>query len=380
MRTKLFYVVAITIALSILTALHAYLWSRLVAQPLWSPPLAAAMTGLIVALAISVPLSFVGERLAPPPLGRALVWPGALWMGFAWMLFAMFVLSDLALGLPGLLADPLTARVRALVVVALAVVGTLVGLRSALRVPAVKFVTVALARWPAALDGYRFAQISDLHVGPLLTGKWLEKVVTRVNAVGADCVIVTGDLVDGPAKHFGKELEPFKGLVARDGAWAITGNHELYSGPHAWMPVFESVGLSVLGNRRVALGRGTGGYDLVGTHDKQGAMMGIPEDLEKALAGRDEARPAVLLAHTPTTFDDAAKRGVDLTISGHTHGGQIWPFNFLVRLAMRYVAGLYRKGASQLYVSRGTGFWGPPMRLFAPSEITEITIRSAGAV
>lgn len=378
MRTKLFYAVAITIALALLTGLHAYLWARLVAQPLWSPPLTALLTGALVALGVAVPLSFVGERVVPPPLGRALVWPGAVWLGFAWMLFALLLLSDLALGLPGLLADPLTARVRALVVLGVAAIGALVAMRAALRVRAVKFVTVALARWPAALDGYRFTQLSDLHLGPLLTRRWLDKVVTRVNAVGADCVVVTGDLVDGPAAHFARELEPLRRLVARDGAWCITGNHELYSGPHAWLPVFEAVGLTVLGNRRVALGRGTGAFDLVGTHDRQGAMVGLPEDLEQALAGRDPARPAVLLAHTPTTFGDAARCGVDLTLSGHTHGGQIWPFNYLVRLVMPYVAGLYRLGASQLYVSRGTGFWGPPMRLFAPSEITAITIRAAG--
>ncbi|TNF28331.1 MAG: metallophosphoesterase [Deltaproteobacteria bacterium] len=374
MPKKLFYLVFAVVAVGILAAIHYYLWLRLVAQPLWAA--GPALTVLVAALAATIPLTFAGERLVPPPLGRVLVWPGAIWMGLAWLLFAQLVLSDLALGLPGLLADPASARVRALVVLGLGALGVAVGLRGALRVPPVKFVTVHLPRWPAALDGYRVVQLSDLHVGPILTRRWLERVVRRVNAIDADCVVVTGDLIDGPARHFEADLAPFDGVRARNGVYGVTGNHELYSGPHDWLEVFERHGVTVLANTHRTLGRGDARFDLAGTHDRQGALAHLPEDLDQALAGRDPSRPVILLAHTPTTFPDAAARGVDLTLSGHTHGGQIWPFGFLVRLAMRYVAGLYRSGKSQLYVSRGTGFWGPPMRLGAPSEITEITLRA----
>jgi len=373
---KLYFLVFAVVAVGILTAMHYYLWLRLVAQPLWGPVAVPTLTGLVIALAASIPLTFVGERLVPPPLGRALVWPGAAWMGLAWLLFAQLVLSDLVLGLPGLLADPVSARVRALVVLGLGAVGVAWGLRNALRVPAVKFVTVHLPRWPVALDGYRFAQLSDLHIGPLLTKRWLERVVRRVNAIAPDCVVVTGDLVDGPARHFAADLAPFEDLHPRHGTYCITGNHELYSGPHAWLREFAARGMTVLENTRVSLGHGDACFDLAGTHDRQGALADLPEDLDAALDGRDPSRPVVLLAHTPTTFPDAAARGVDLTLAGHTHGGQIRPFDLLVRLAMRYGAGLYREGRSQLYVSRGTGFWGPPMRLGAPSEITEITVRA----
>ncbi len=380
MPKKSFYLVFAVVALGVVSAMHYYLWLRLVAQPLWSPAVGALLTGALIALAAAIPLTFIGERLVAPPLGRALVWPGAVWMGLAWLLFAQLVLSDLALGLPGLLADPATARVRALVVVGLGALGVALGLRGALRLPRVKFVTLELDRWPAALDGYRIAQISDLHIGPMLAAKWLGRVVRRVNAVAADCVVVTGDLVDGPARHFAVELAPLAELRARHGIYCVTGNHELYSGPADWLPAFERVGVTVLGNARRTLEHNGASFDLAGTHDRQGALAGIPEDLGRALDGRDPARPVVLLAHTPTTFPAAAARGVDLTLSGHTHGGQIWPFNYLVKLAMRYVAGLYRRGDSQLYVSRGTGFWGPPMRLGAPSEITAITLRATGAL
>jgi predicted MPP superfamily phosphohydrolase len=230
---------------------------------------------------------------------------------------------------------------------------------------------IALTR---ALDGFRIVQISDIHIGPVLGRGFAAALTERVNALAPDLVAVTGDLVDGEVERLRDEVEPFAALRARHGVYFVTGNHDVYSGGEPWVARVRELGIRPLRNERVEIG-GAAGFDLAGVDDHRGDWVrGSSEDLGKALAGRDPARAVVLLAHDPGTFRRAATHDVDLQLSGHTHGGQIWPFNFIVRLAVPWVAGLHRTGASQLYVSRGSGFWGPPMRLFAPAEITEIVL------
>ena len=203
--------------------------------------------------------------------------------------------------------------------------------------------------------------------------------VERCNALDADLICVTGDLVDGKVSQLADDVEPFRGLTARHGVFFVTGNHDYYSGADAWAGHLGELGLRVLRNERVEIRVGSDLFDLAGVDDHRGDMPGgsSGEDLPRALADRDPGRAVILLAHDPSTFKSASKLGVDLQISGHTHGGQIWPFRYLVRLAVPWVSGLHVRGASQLYVSCGTGFWGPPMRLFAPAEITELVLRSA---
>ncbi len=221
-------------------------------------------------------------------------------------------------------------------------------------------------------------QISDVHIGPILGRRFAADLVTRVEALEPDLIAVTGDLVDGPVAKLADEVAPFAGLRARDGVWFVTGNHDHYSGAEAWVERLRALGLRVLRNEHVTLGKGEGRFDLAGVEDHHARLVssGWVEDLPAALSGRDASRPVVLLAHDPSTFKQASRLGVDLQLSGHTHGGQIWPFSLLVRLAVPFLAGLYERGDSKLYVSRGTGFWGPPMRLLAPSEVTEIVLRA----
>jgi predicted MPP superfamily phosphohydrolase len=242
-------------------------------------------------------------------------------------------------------------------------------------VPAVRRVEIALARWPRAFDGFRIVQISDIHIGPLLGRGFARALSERVNALAPDLVAVTGDLVDGPVESLREEVAPFAELRGRHGVFFVTGNHDVYSGGEPWVEHVRALGMRPLRNERIAIG-GDAGFDLAGVDDHRGDWMhGSSEDLGAALAGRDPSRPVVLLAHDPGSFRRASAEGVDLQLSGHTHGGQIWPFNFLVRLAVPWVAGLHRVGSSLLYVSRGSGFWGPPMRLLAPAEITELVLR-----
>lgn len=362
---------------------HAYLARALAIAPAWPSGVRLALLAVIGAgLATVLTQIFLRRRLGA--LSTALSWVAYVWLGFAFLLLTTTLGASAVFALLGAASpepfDPtLVARSRAFVVggAALALAG--VGLRQGLALPQVKRVEIALARWPEALDGFRIAQISDVHIGPLLDRRFAAAVAERVNALGADLVAVTGDLVDGSVARIGDEVAPLGALRARHGVFFVTGNHDFYSGADAWVHRLTALGWRALRNERVTIEADGGSFDLAGVDDVHGRLVepGKGEDLARALDGRSVERPVVLLAHDPGTFHRASQRAVDLQLSGHTHGGQIWPFRYAVRLSVPWVAGLYRRGASTLYVSCGTGFWGPPMRLGAPAEITEITIRRA---
>jgi predicted MPP superfamily phosphohydrolase len=389
MRRALFVLLLLLVATGLLASTHYYLALRLVLDPGLAQPWRGLALGAIAALGASLVLLPIAERRLPPSQTRWLAWPASLWMGFAFLLLISLFASDLLLWLAGGVAEAAEhlpgpgsgAGARAAGVALLALLAGLVGLRSGLAPPQLRRVEIELPRWPAARDGYRIAQISDIHIGQLLGREFAAALVARVNALAPDLVAVTGDLVDGRLARLADEVAPFGGLRGRDGVYFVTGNHDHYSGADDWAGALGRLGLRVLRNQRVAIGDGEGAFDLVGVDDHRGDMLGAPgrEDLDRALAGRDPARPAILLAHDPSTFKRACSLGIDLQLSGHTHGGQIWPFGLMVRLVIPTVAGLYARGSARLYVSRGTGFWGPPMRLFAPAEITEIVLRAPRA-
>lgn len=381
--------VAVTIALFVLGATHYYLARRLVLDPELGEPISTLLLALLCALLLAMIALPFAERALPRRIAKLLVWPTSLWMGFYFLLFMLLAASDLVLwiaGSPALAAvseealGPGPARWRAGVVAALVALAGGAGLISALRGPKLQRLEVQLRRWPDALDGFRIVQLSDLHIGPILDQRFARELASRCNALAPDLIAVTGDLVDGSVAHLRAEVEPLRELRAPYGVYFVTGNHDHYSGARAWVPVIQQLGMRVLHNERVAIEREGAVFDLCGVDDYHGSFEpGTREDLDLALEGRDSERPLVLLAHDPRTFRRARRRGVDLQLSGHTHGGQIWPFRFFVRLVTRWVAGLYQDGDAKLYVSRGTGFWGPPMRLFAPAEITELVLRRCAA-
>jgi predicted MPP superfamily phosphohydrolase len=377
------------VAASLLVGAHAYLAQRLVLETGLAPPWREVLIGLLACLGASLVLQPLAERGPAPRLGHVLAWPAALWMGLAFLLLLLLGVSDVALWLFGSAAlaasgaadgEAPAAGARAVGVLAIAFAAGAWGLRSALQPPDRRRVEIPLARWPKGLDGFRIVQISDIHIGPLLGRRFAEQVVARVNALEPDLVAITGDLVDGSVGRLAADVEPFAGLEARHGVFFVTGNHDHYSDADAWADHVAGLGLRVLRNERVCIRDGGVVFDLIGVDDHRGDWIrGGGEDLPKALHGRDPERPSVLLAHDPSTFTRASAMGVGLQISGHTHGGQIWPFGALVRLAIPFVAGRYRRNGAELYVSRGTGFWGPPMRLFAPAEISELILRREGA-
>jgi predicted MPP superfamily phosphohydrolase len=377
--------VFVTVLLLVVIGGHLYLAGRLVLTPQLPAPWRGAALATIVlggALLVAQPLA---ERLLAPGRARWINWPASLWMGFAFLLLILSLASDVAQMLVGAAfadaneASPTAARMWAALIVVVGLVAGAAGVRTALREPTLERRELRLRRWPPGLDGFRIVQISDVHIGPIRDRRFAAALVERCNALRPDLVAITGDLVDGRVGLVGDEVEPFARLHAAHGVYFVTGNHDYYSGAEDWVRRVERLGMRALRNARVTIARGAEAFDLAGVEDHHAHLVSGTqrEDLPAALAGRDQRRALILLAHDPLTFRAAAQRGVDLQLSGHTHGGQLWPFRYLVRLSTPYVAGHYGLNGSQLYVSRGTGFWGPAMRLFKPGEITEIVIRRA---
>ncbi|MFF1766068.1 metallophosphoesterase [Streptomyces sp. NPDC058249] len=259
---------------------------------------------------------------------------------------------------------------------AAAAVGTVgYGTYGVLRGPRVKRVTVPLAKLPRSAHGFRIAVVSDIHLGPVLGRGFAQKVVDTINSTQPDLIAVVGDLVDGSVKDLGPAAAPLARLRARHGAYFVTGNHEYFSGAEQWVQEVRELGIHPLENARTEMA----GFDLAGVNDVQGESEGQGPDFGKALGDRDTARACVLLAHQPVQIHEAVRYGVDLQLSGHTHGGQLWPGNFIAAAANPTVAGLERYGDTQLYVSRGAGAWGPPTRVGAPSDITVVELASGQA-
>jgi hypothetical protein len=370
--------------LSVLVGGHWYLVRRLVLDPGLPETVGTVLAFGIALLGSSLVLQPIAERTFPATARRVVAWPASIWMGLAFLLLMALLLSEIvmllvAVGASSDSAHLTAARVRAAGVVALVLPAALVALREGLALPAVKRVEIALARWPRALDGFRIVQISDIHFGPIRGAEFARWLVEQVNGLSPDVVAITGDLVDGPVSRIRDEVTPLQDLRAPHGSYFVTGNHDHYSGAGSWADRVAELGVRVLRNEHVTLARDGASIELAGVDDHQSRRLPGEEgeDLDRALAKVDPDRPLVLLAHDPSTFKQSSRRGVDLQLSGHTHGGQIWPFNFFVKLAVPFVAGLYRRGDATLYVSRGTGFWGPPMRLRAPAEITEIVLRAS---
>ncbi|WP_432927387.1 metallophosphoesterase [Microbispora sp. CA-135349] len=264
---------------------------------------------------------------------------------------------------------------------ALATVGY--GVSRALGDPVIERVPIRLPRLDPRMSGLRIAVVSDIHLGPLTGRGHTERIVRMINGLEADAVTIVGDLVDGTVAELGRLATPLKSLESRYGAYFVTGNHEYYTakGPQEWIEELRSLGVRPLRNERAEIRHAGAVLDLAGVNDLNGTPSGDGPDLDKALGGRDANRPVVLMAHQPVQVTQAAAHGVDLQLSGHTHGGQMAPFNLLVPLQQPVVAGLAsvpRRGGgdTQVYVTRGAGFWGPPVRVGAPPEITLIELRA----
>jgi predicted MPP superfamily phosphohydrolase len=396
-RPILSFGIFFVVALAIVGGMHYYIWTRLVRDTAVSEPWRRLLTVGIVAAAVAVPVAFVVMRARTGALADGFVFGAMLWMGVAFLLLtslvvvdlgrlAVSVLSSLADWLrhaPEAPADPERRRLVARAVAGGAVLAaggaTAFAVSSALGDPEIHEVPVKLARLPRQLSCLTIAQITDLHVGRTIGEEEVRRVVDATNRLRPDVVAITGDLVDGSVRMLERSVAPLLDLTPRYGVFFVTGNHEYYSGAAAWVAQLGRMGIRVLRNERVEIGDPGASIDLAGIDDWRSAGMvpGHGPDLPAALAGRDPDRSLVLLAHQHRGVEEAARAGVELQVSGHTHGGQIFPFTLATALVYPYLHGLYgvKDGnGAQIFVSRGTGYWGPPMRLGSPPEIARIVL------
>ncbi|MFI7129179.1 metallophosphoesterase [Nonomuraea sp. NPDC050153] len=391
---------------------HLYLWQRMVRSTTGPGRLRKALTWAVVGLTVLVVVTFAATRM---DFGHWLAWPGYIWLALMFYLIVFLVVLEAPRAVAALFlrraARKAVAREAAPVPVpamagapappepapgaatisrrlflgrttaAIAGAGALgtvgYGMTSALGDPVIERVKVALPKLDSRLGGLRFAVVSDIHLGPLTGRGHTERIVRMINGLEADVVAIVGDLVDGSVAQLGALAQPLKSLESRYGAYFVTGNHEYFapSGPMEWIEELDQLGVRSLRNERVEIRHQGAVLDLAGVNDLNGAAAGDGPDFGKALGGRDTGRSTVLLAHQPVQVDQAARHGVDLQLSGHTHGGQIAPFNLVVGLQQPVVSGLATVDGVQVYVTRGAGFWGPPVRVGAPPEITLLELR-----
>jgi predicted MPP superfamily phosphohydrolase len=365
--------------LAILVLVHLYIGVRLL------PGIDAGLPGMLlgaILLALSAALVRIG--LVAPSLRRSrwsgsLTWAGLLAMGFFSSLLVLTFLRDLVLLVLTLAGagGPAFDHDSAVAVPLLALAVTAIGFINARRLARVKRVDVPIAGLPQELDGYAIAQISDIHVGPTIQRAYLNAIVTKVNSLKADAIAITGDLVDGSVQRLALHTAPLSRLAAPDGVFFVTGNHEYYSGAEQWIAEVRRLGLRVLMNEHVIRRRGRAVLMIAGVTDytAQHFDPAHKSDPHLAAAGApDDVAVKVLLAHQPRSAPAAADAGFDLQLSGHTHGGQFFPWNLFVPLQQPFVAGLNRVRSLWVYTSRGTGYWGPPKRFGAPSEITLVRL------
>jgi len=362
----------LSIALGIWTLFHVYVGWRV-------HGLLENVTGrrilviALVALWFAYPLGRVLARVTSSPAAVGVQFLGALWMGILFLLVFAFLASEIPTGFGFLLRD--AHRWFRLATLALAGILSIAALVQGMRPPVVRPHTVVVRDLPLELDGTVLVHLTDLHLGELLGPRWMMARVRQVDALNPDLIVITGDLVDGSMDRMEPLIPACEGLQAPWGVWAVTGNHEFYAGVERSAAFMERAGIRVL---RDEWAEAAPGLVLIGVDDPTARrQFGRPgADLESILADAPERGGRILLAHSPVGGEAAAANGVDLMLSGHTHGGQIWPFGEIVRLAYPMLAGRYDIGRLTVLVSRGTGTWGPPMRLFRRGEILVVTLRA----
>ena len=366
----------ILVVLALLGLLHLYIGLRILPALAWGTAAQTAAVVLLLLSCILIPAGLTSRSRSNDYLN----WAGLLLMGLFSSLLVFTVLRDLALGLTGLISPVADwhgalAEKSAFAVVFGALFVTLLGFLNARRRAAIVEVDVPIQDLPPALDGFIIAQISDIHVGPTIKRGYLDAIVDAVNTLGADLVAVTGDLVDGSVEKLAPHTQPLSRLNARYGSYFVTGNHEYYSGAHAWIDEVERLGLRVLKNEHVVIEHKGSSIVIAGITDYSAHMFDAEHrsDPHAAVSGAPDTT-RILLAHQPRSAYAASEAGYHLQISGHTHGGQFWPWNHFVRFQQPFTAGLRSINGLLVYISRGTGYWGPPKRFGAPSEITRLRL------
>ncbi|MGA1795972.1 MAG: metallophosphoesterase [bacterium] len=367
---RLNFIIFLLIVLSIYFLIHLFVFLRLYRGLALVP---AYRTALLIIFILGGAAFFVDRlitrRMLPDPFAFAVFQSGAVWLGVISIAFTLFLLQFILL-----FFLPRHSRVITVAALLLVFLVSSFSLYRGTRLPRTRDVEIPLQGLSPALSGFSIVQLSDLHLHRWTPGRWLDGVVERVNALGPDLIVITGDLIEDDINECGRFIDILRRLRAREGVVAITGNHEFYTGIENFHELCRRANITVLRNEMITIEQG---IDIVGLDDPAGEMF--PEsrpDLESILGKSERTRPVVLLFHRPLHFEEAARMGVDLQLSGHTHAGQIPPMDCIVFLTYRYPFGLYRHHSAYLYTTCGTGIWGPPMRLFSRSEIVRIVLTS----
>ncbi|MBE0625183.1 MAG: metallophosphoesterase [Burkholderiales bacterium] len=378
----------IVTATALIGGLHAYMGARILPALDAGTAGTALGMGLLALSTLLIPAGLAARLLngrTPEPVATGLAWTGLIAAGYASSLLVLTVLRDLVL-LPAMaLLDYATVllmeRYSAWGIVWLSLAFSAIGLLNARRAPGIVEVTIPLPNLPAALDGFRIAQISDIHVGPTIKRAFLERIVARVNSLDAQLVAITGDLVDGSVHELAAHTNVLQELRSTHGSFFVTGNHEYYCGADDWVKELRRLGICVLQNEHVVLQHEGASLLVAGVTDYSAHHFDERQRSNPlaALEGAPDAAARILLAHQPRSAAAAEAAGFHLQLSGHTHGGQFFPWNFFVRLQQPYTAGLHRLKKLWVYTSRGSGYWGPPKRLGAAAEITLLRLVASGS-
>nr|WP_308198934.1 metallophosphoesterase [Saccharothrix sp. S26] len=386
----------------VMGAAHYYIWARAVRATTRPGRGRRVGTGVVVFLYLLL-MAALAVGSAGGPFGALVAWPGFIWLAGAFYLALILAVLEIprlvlnrtarvpeapvTVGAPDVPSgttpqeQPADPGRRLFIARSLAVAGGVAatgvvgfGTTQALGDPVVKRVPVTLGKLDQRLSGYRIAVVSDIHLGPLLGRGHTERIVRMINEQRVDLVAVVGDLVDGTVDELGEAAAPLRDLVSTHGSFFVTGNHEYYSGAEPWLAELERLGVNPLRNERLRIERAGASFDLAGVNDVTGEAFQDGPDFARALDGRDTSTPVVLLAHQPVQVHEAAKHGVDLQLSGHTHGGQMFPFHLAVGLQQPVRSGLETVDGTQVYTSNGVGFWGPPVRVGAAPDITVVEL------
>jgi predicted MPP superfamily phosphohydrolase len=383
---SLFFLRFLVVVSTVLAAAHYYLWRRLIKDTGLSGRAKTTGTAAIIFF-FHLPLAAIVARRFSLQYTFSFSWLAYLWLGMLLLFFCFFLCADLLklFALAGCCLlhrqpDPAVGQRLARLIALSGIVAVLTvsafGVKKAAEAPTVRRVEIKLNNLPAAFQGFKIVQLSDVHLGAMTTAADLAEIVAVTNRLQPDLVAITGDLVDGKAAELRSGLAPLIELKAKEGVFFVTGNHEYYSGIEDWLPEMKRLGVTVLTNSRKEIWRGKNALVIAGINDHKAGRFGQPPDCKQALGGIQPNRKVILLAHQPIAAQQAAMQyKPDLVLSGHTHGGQIWPFKYLTLLQQPYLRGLYREGKTQIYVSQGTGCWGPPMRIGTENEITAFILR-----
>ncbi len=355
--------------------LHGYIGWRLLPELATNTSIWVIGLGYLCLSTLLIPLG-MAARFMPlrPVLADSFSWVGSLLLGLFSSLLMLTLLREFVL-----LFSPnlVLASDSALFVFILAILVTAAGFINARRIPRVVEVMVPIDGLSSPLHHFRIVQISDLHIGPTIKRAYVEAVVKRVNALQPDLIAVTGDIVDGKVDQLASHTAPLAMLRAKHGVYVVTGNHEYYSGADQWMAEFRRLGMHTLSNEHVVIEHHGAQMVVAGVTDFNAGRFDVHQRSDPAqaiLGSPEQGVPKILLAHQPRSAPKAEAAGFDLQLSGHTHGGQFWPWNLFVPLQQPFTSGLHRMGHLWIYTSRGTGYWGPPKRFGAPSEISLIQL------